>query len=77
MTNVTVVVPSELKTDMDSFEEINWSAVARKAFAEKVRLLRKMGSLLENSELTEEDAVKLGRKIKKGMWEKHYKKPVK
>ena len=76
MANVTVVVPNELKTDMDSFEEINWSAVARKAFADKVNLLRKMDGLLKHSELTEEDAVKLGRKIKKGMWEKHYKKQV-
>ncbi len=77
MTNVTVTVPNELKKDMDSFDEINWSAVARKAFAGKVKLLKEMDDLLKHSELTEEDSVKLGRKVNKALWEKHYKKLVK
>ena len=74
MANVTVAVPNELKQDMDLFEEINWSAVARKAFEEKIKLMRKMDSLLKNSELTEEDTVKLGKKVNQAMWDKHYKK---
>ncbi len=77
MANVTVVVPDKLKEDMVSFEEINWSAVARKAFDDKVKFLKKMDSLLKNSELTEEDAVRLGKEIKKELWENHYKKLVK
>ena len=77
MANVTVTVSGELKQDMDSFEDINWSAVARKAFAEKIGLLKKMDTLLKHSELTERDAVALGRKVNKAMWEKHYKQAVK
>ena len=74
MPNVTVTVPKELKKDMETLEEVNWSAVARKAFAEKIALLRKMDKLLENSALTEEDAVKIGRKVNAAMWKKHYSK---
>jgi len=39
--------------------------------------MKKMDSLLKNSELTEEDTVKLGKKVNQAMWEKHYKKTVK
>lgn len=77
MANVTVNVPNDLKQDMNALDEINWSAVARKAFDDKVKLMKKMNELLKNSKLTEEDAVKLGRKVNKGMLEKHYKKMVK
>jgi len=74
MPNVTVTVPKELKKDMEILEEVNWSAVARKAFLEKISLLRKMDKLLKNSSLTEEDAVKIGRKVNTATWKKHYSK---
>src|SRR3989344_5597690 len=32
MVNVTLSIPNELKQKMDTFAEINWSAVAREAF---------------------------------------------
>ncbi|MCR4368754.1 MAG: hypothetical protein NUV67_02495 [archaeon] len=72
MPNVTVTVPKELKKEMEILEEVNWSAVARKAFAEKIALLRKMDKFLETSTLTEEDAVKIGKKVNEAMWKKHY-----
>lgn len=80
MATVTVTVPEEIKKEMDKQEDVNWSAVARKAFQEKlskVALLEKMDKLLEKSTLTEKDAVELGRKVNKSMWENHYKHLVK
>ncbi|MBI5880885.1 hypothetical protein HZB90_02015 [archaeon] len=48
---------------MDSFAEINWSAVAREAFAEKVQDLELIRRFKAKSTLTEQDAIKLGREL--------------
>jgi len=76
MPNLTLSVPEDLKHNLDSFPEINWSESVRRFLSEKVKraqLLKKLDKLLENSELTEEDCLKLGDKIKEGVW-KRYKK---
>lgn len=73
MPNVTVSVPDELKQELDNLPEINWSEAVRNFLSEKVKresLLRKLDKMLEKSELTEEDALELGRKIKKDRFEK-------
>src|SRR3989344_3028938 len=46
-TNVTLSVPVELKSKMDSFREINWSEVMRNTLSEKVRRLEIMKRLDE------------------------------
>ena len=76
MPNLTLSIPEKLKQELDSLPEINWSESVRQFLAEKTKralLLKKLDKLLENSELTEEDCLKLGDKIKKGIW-KRYKK---
>ena len=73
MPNITLSVTDELKREMDSLPELNWSESVREFLAEKVKraaLLKKLDKMLENSELTEKDALELGRKIKKGRFEK-------
>ncbi|HZX19548.1 MAG TPA: hypothetical protein VFF13_00875 [archaeon] len=65
MHNVMVSVSSDLKKKMNSFPETNWSGVARKAFAERIKLLEKMDKLLSKSSLTEEETISLGRKVKR------------
>ena len=67
MVNVTFSIPSELKVKMDVFDEINWSAVARKAFDQKVQDLEFMQRFTQKSTATEEDSIALARKIKQGM----------
>ena len=52
MTTLSVSVPDELKKKMDALDEVNWSAVARKAFEEKVRQVAYL------QELAREDAEK-------------------
>ncbi len=64
---MTLAVPKELKNLMDQFPEINWSEVARKAFREKVEDLKFLKEFTSKSELTEEDALELGRKVNKSL----------
>ncbi|MFH0860887.1 MAG: hypothetical protein V1921_06765 [Candidatus Altiarchaeota archaeon] len=67
MVSLTLSVPLELKQKMDKFPEMNWSAVARRAIAEKITALDFMDRMLSKSELTEEDALTLGRKVNKAV----------
>ena len=67
MVTVTLAVPQELKEKMDEFQEVNWSAVARQAFAQKVKQMEILKKFAAESELTEEDAIKLGRKVNKAL----------
>ena len=67
MPNITLSVPEELKKKMDEFPEINWSEVARQAIRRRVELLHELDELTKDSRLTEEDAVQLGRNLRKGM----------
>ena len=73
MVSLTIAVPNELKEEMDSHPELNWSEIARQAIVSKLLLLKKIDQLLENSKLTEEDAIILGRKVNKAL-AKRYKK---
>ena len=70
MTNLTLSIPDDLKAKMVHFPEINWSEVARQAIMEKTRVLEQMQHLLSRSTLTEQDALKIGREIKRRMWKK-------
>lgn len=63
MVNITLAVPAELKQKMDLFAEINWSAVARGAFDDKVKDLEFIKKFKAKSTLTEEDAIRLGREL--------------
>ena len=65
MVNITLSVSSDLKGRMDSCAEINWSAVAREAFDEKIRDLELIKKFKAQSSFTEEDALKLGRELNK------------
>ena len=74
MANITISVPEDLKHKMDSLPELNWSETIRAFLAEKVNravLLKKLDRMLENSELTENDCLKLGEKVKEGMLKKY------
>ena len=70
MTTMTLAVPEELKTRMDSFHEINWSEVARQAFKEKIEDLVFLQKFKEKSTITEKDALNLGAKVSKAISER-------
>ncbi|MBI2628656.1 hypothetical protein HYW74_01070 [Candidatus Pacearchaeota archaeon] len=52
---------------MDNFEEINWSAVAREAFAEKINDMEFIKRFKEKSKITEADALRLGKEVSRGI----------
>lgn len=74
MVNVTLSVPFELKQKMDVFAEINWSAVARNAFDEKIHDLELIKKFKSMSTLTEEDALRFGAELNKSLSKRRMRK---
>jgi len=70
MGSLSVSIPDELRDRMEQIDEINWSAVARKAFEEKIGQVEFLKTISAKSKLTEKDAEELSRKINKSMAEK-------
>ena len=71
MTNMTLAIPEELYKIIKKHKEIKWTEIARKAMWEQARKLELMESILSKSELTEKDALEIGRKIKREIAKKH------
>lgn len=74
MVSITLSVPKELKQKMEKFAWLNWSALAREAFVKRMKqleILDKLEKDVVNSELTDEDCIKLGRELRQSISEKH------
>ena len=71
MVNMTLAVPNELKEEMDEYPWVNWSEVARIAFRKRVEELRILDEFRSDSELTEKDAIELGRKVNKALYKRY------
>lgn len=67
MANITVTVPDDLREEMRRHEEVNWSAVMRKAVQAHLRKLEIADAIAAKSELTEEDVEELDRLVKDGL----------
>jgi hypothetical protein len=65
MPTITVAVSDELKKRMEALDTVNWSAVARKSFEEQVRLAEILEQVAQKSDITEEDAIAMGRELKR------------
>ncbi|MCX6751123.1 MAG: hypothetical protein NTZ83_06720 [Candidatus Pacearchaeota archaeon] len=63
MTAITLSIPEELKKQMDEFEDINWSAVAREAIKNRLSQLILFKSIVSESKLSEKDALEIGKKV--------------
>ena len=70
MGTLSVSVPDDLRKKMLQLDEINWSAIARKAFEEKVDEIGFLKALASKSRLTKKDADELSQKINKSMAKK-------
>ena len=66
MVNITLSMPDGVRDEMKEFPEVNWSVVARVAIVNRINMLKKFREFSRDSEMTEEDAIELGRKIKRG-----------
>ena len=71
MTNMTLAIPEELHKLMRKHSQIKWSEVARQAMRKEAEKLELMNKLLSKSKLTEKDALEIGRKVNKGIANKH------
>ncbi len=71
MANVCVSVPEEMKKRMDDYGIVNWSEVARQAFAERLKKMQLADMLASESKLTEKDVLEIGRKIKHAVAKSH------
>jgi hypothetical protein len=56
---------------MEKFPEMNWSEIARQAFAQKIEDLEFLRKFKEKSKLTEAEALDLGKELNKKL-AKHY-----
>lgn len=70
MGTLSVSVPEDLRQKMIVLEEVNWSAVARKAFEEKVKQIEFLKRIARKSKLSEKDAAEISNKINKNIAEK-------
>ncbi len=70
MGNLSVSVPDDLREKMDRLDEVNWSAIARKAFEEKLKEIEILKIVAKKSKLTEKDAKAISNKISENMAKK-------
>ncbi len=70
MGTLSVSVPNELREKMDRLDEVNWSAIARKAFEEKLKEIEILKMVAKKSKLTERDAKAISNKISESMAKK-------
>ena len=74
MPTLTLAIPEDLKQEMDSLPEINWSEIARKAISEKAAEFTVFKSIVAKSKLSENGALELGKKVNEGLYKKYKKK---
>ena len=67
MVSLTLSIPDEMKAEMDEHPEINWSEVARQSIEGKLEELEFLETFKAESELTEADAIELGRNLNEAM----------
>ena len=67
MPNMTLALPSELHQFVKEHNEINWSEIARRAMQVQARKMQMMEKLVSKSTFTEEDVMKLDKKVKAGL----------
>lgn len=76
MVEIVVEIPEDLKKVMKKHKLVDWSGIAGEAIRKAAAELELLNVIASESKLTEKDAIELGKKIKKGMWERAYKKLV-
>ena len=71
MVTMTLAVSKELKERMDIFKEMNWSEIARQSFERKLLFLEALKNAEPESAEEIAFAVKLGKKVNKGIYKKY------
>jgi len=63
MGNITLSIPEELQKKMKKHSDIRWSEVIRKTIQRRIEDLELLDRLTTRSELTQESALELSKKI--------------
>ena len=63
MENITLSIPEELQKKMKKHSDIRWSEVIRKTIQRRIEDLELLDSLTTRSELTQEGALEISKKI--------------
>ena len=71
MVTITLTLPDDLKKQMDQFKEFNWNSIILQVIQERLTMLQTLDKFTKNSTLTEEDALKLGRKVNAAVRKRH------
>lgn len=74
MASVTLTISDDVKAELKKFSWINWSEVARESYLKKLKrdeAFKRFDEILENSEMTDELASKLGDELKKRVAKRH------
>lgn len=71
MKNITLTIPEELREELKKHEEVNWSAVIRKALQEHLHKIRIADSIASKSKFTQKDVNELSRLVKKSIAKNH------
>ena len=74
MPTLTLAIPEDLKKEMDSMPEFNWSEIARKAISEKTTEYKLFKSIVAKSKLSMKDALAIGEKVNEGLYKTYKKK---
>jgi hypothetical protein len=70
MGTMSVSVENGMKERMNQLNEINWSAVARKAFEEKLKEVEILKKIASKSKLTAKDVNEISQNINENMAKK-------
>ncbi len=75
MANLTLAIPDDLKRELDSMPEINWSEVARAAIRERAAQYKKLQELqaIARANLTDKDIKELADKVNQGVYDRYRK----
>ena len=71
MATITLSIPDDLMKEMDVSKEINWSEVAREAIRIKINQLRMLRAITSRSQLSQEDALALGKHINESLHQRY------
>jgi len=73
MSDLKVKIPDDLKKDMKKIHYIDWSKVIRDSIRKKMSEISIMNNIAAKSELSEEEAKELGKKVNRSL-HKRYKR---
>jgi len=71
MANITLAISDDLKKELQHHQEVNWSAVIRKALQEHITKIEIAEAIAKKSKLTKKDVEEIDKLVKKGIAKAH------